>query len=86
MAHITLSELSVADSLLFQDVENFLDNLSDVDAIAAYGGDNFQPYNFGYSSGSYVSILNKLIEAIVDVYAIQYIYRIATSFKESLYY
>jgi len=75
MANITLSELNAVGSQLFQDSESFLNDLSDVDAIAANG-----------AGGSYVSDFygfNKLIESFVDVYAIQHIFGIAKSFSKS---
>ncbi|MCC5639004.1 hypothetical protein LC593_24870 [Nostoc sp. CHAB 5844] len=75
MANITLSELNAAGSQLFQDSESFLNDLSDVDAIAASG-----------ANGSYVSDFygfNKLIEGFVDVYAIQHIFGLAKSFSKS---
>ncbi|MBD2301714.1 MULTISPECIES: hypothetical protein [Nostocales] len=80
MANITLAELNAAGSQLFQDSESFLNDLSDVDAIATQGAD-----------GSYVSDFygfNKLIEGFVDVYAIQHIFGIAKSFssKDGGYY
>lgn len=79
MANITLWELNFAGSQLFQASESFMDDLNKVEAIAVYGGDNSPSYNSGYSFGSYVSTFNKLIEAFVDVYAIQLIFKIATT-------
>ncbi|MBE9209812.1 hypothetical protein IQ244_25625 [Nostoc sp. LEGE 06077] len=80
MANITLSELNAAGSQLFHDSESFLNDLSDVDAIAAHGADS--------NSNSYISDFygfNKLIEGFVDVYAIQHIYGIAKSFSNGGY-
>ncbi|OCQ92784.1 hypothetical protein BCD64_08555 [Nostoc sp. MBR 210] len=74
MANITLSELNAAGSQLFQDSESFLNDLSDVDAIATQG-----------ANGSYISDFygfNKLIEGFVDVYALQHIYGVAKSFSK----
>ncbi|AFY42941.1 hypothetical protein [Nostoc sp. PCC 7107] len=80
MANITLSALNAAGSQLFQDSESFLNDLSDVDAIATHGAEN--------NSNSYVSDFygfNKLIEGYVGVYAIQHIYGIAKSFSQGGY-
>ncbi|BAY14355.1 hypothetical protein NIES21_01120 [Anabaenopsis circularis NIES-21] len=77
MANIILSELNAAGSQLFQGSESFLNDLSDVDAIASgsgYGG-------YGYDGFG----LNKLIEGFVDVYAIQHVYGIAKSFSHGGY-
>ncbi|MCC5639007.1 hypothetical protein LC593_24885 [Nostoc sp. CHAB 5844] len=85
MANITLSELNVAGSQLFQDSESFLNDLSDIDMSAAHGGNNSKSYDYGYGSDSYVSVFDKLIEAFVDVYAIQHIFGLAKSFSKSNY-
>jgi len=85
MANITLSELNVAGSQLFQDSESFLNDLSDVEISTAHGGDNSKSYDYEYGSYSYVSVFNKLIEAYVDVYAIHHIYSLAKSFSKSNY-
>ncbi|MBE9209811.1 hypothetical protein IQ244_25620 [Nostoc sp. LEGE 06077] len=84
MANITLSELNVAGSQLFQDSESFLNDLSDVDLNAAHGGNNANYYDYD-GSDSYISVFNKLIEGFVDVYAIQHIFSIAKSFSKSNY-
>ncbi|ALF54635.1 MULTISPECIES: hypothetical protein [Nostoc] len=78
MANITLSELNAAGSQLFQDSESFLNDLSDVDAIAGGSG-----YGYGYGYDGFG--LNKLIEGFVDVYAIQHVYGIAKSFSHGGY-
>ncbi|BAZ53651.1 hypothetical protein NIES4103_63340 [Nostoc sp. NIES-4103] len=76
MANITLTELHITGSELFQDYENFLNELSDVDYI--YGGTD------SYSNGiSDISTLVKLAEAFVDVYAIGHIAWIAKSFSKA---
>ncbi|OCQ92986.1 hypothetical protein BCD64_08540 [Nostoc sp. MBR 210] len=85
MANITLSELNVAGFQFFQDSESFLNDLSDVDMSAAYGGNNSNSYDYGYGSDSYISVFNKLIEGFVNVYAIQHIFSLATSFSKSDY-
>ncbi|MBU7584487.1 MAG: hypothetical protein KAF91_16505 [Nostoc sp. TH1S01] len=79
MANITLAELKTAGVQLFQDSESFLNDLSDIDAIAANGADG--SYYGGHVSE--FSGFNKLIESFVDVYAIQHIYSIAKSFSKS---
>ncbi|WP_341526584.1 hypothetical protein WKK05_29190 [Nostoc sp. UHCC 0302] len=71
MATITLSELHVTGSELFQDSESFLNELSDVDFIS--GG--------GSSSVSDLSGLTKLAEAWVYTYGIEHIAYIAKSFS-----
>ncbi|MBE9209814.1 hypothetical protein IQ244_25635 [Nostoc sp. LEGE 06077] len=76
MANITLSELNAAGSQFFQGSESFLNDLSDVDAIAGGSG-----YGYGYDGFG----LNKLIEGFVDVYAIQHVYGIAKSFSHGGY-
>ncbi|QSJ15929.1 hypothetical protein JYQ62_29715 [Nostoc sp. UHCC 0702] len=76
MANITLPELHIAGSELFQDSESFLNELSDVDSIS--GGTD------SYSNGiSDVSTLVKLAEAFVDVYAIGHIAWIAKSYSKA---
>ncbi|OCQ92783.1 hypothetical protein BCD64_08550 [Nostoc sp. MBR 210] len=74
MANITLTELNAVGSQLFQDSESFLNDLSEVDAIAANGANG--------SSVSDFYGFNKLIEGFVDVYAIQHIFGIAKSFSK----
>ncbi|BAY14352.1 hypothetical protein NIES2109_43080 [Nostoc sp. HK-01] len=73
MANITLSELNAAGSQFFQDSESFLNDLSDVDAIATHGAN-------GNSVSDFYGF-NKLIEGFLDVYAIQHIFGIANSFS-----
>ncbi|AFY42940.1 hypothetical protein [Nostoc sp. PCC 7107] len=85
MANITLSELNIAGSQLFQDSESFLNDLSDVDLSAAHGGNNANYADYGYGSDSYISVFNKLIEGFVVVYAIQHIFSIAKSFSKYNY-
>ncbi|MBD2412952.1 hypothetical protein FACHB389_28045 [Nostoc calcicola FACHB-389] len=73
MANITLSELYVSGSELFEGTESFLNDLGDIDSIS--GGDS--------SNFSDLSSLTKLAEAYVDTYAIGHIAFIAKSFSQS---
>ncbi|WP_414564196.1 MULTISPECIES: hypothetical protein [unclassified Anabaena] len=75
MANITLSELNIAGSELFQDSESFLNELKDVDVIS--GG------SYGYGGGYFsdMSALTKLAEAFVTVYAIGHVTYLAKSFS-----
>ncbi|MBD2520609.1 hypothetical protein H6G93_37855 [Nostoc sp. FACHB-973] len=73
MANITLSELYVSGSELFEGAESFLNDLSDVDSISGGNSSNF----------SDMSSLTKLAEAYVDTYAIGHIAFIAKSFSHS---
>ncbi|AHJ27157.1 hypothetical protein PN465_04215 [Nodularia spumigena CS-584] len=76
MANITLSELHVAGSELFNDSESFLNEFSDVDSIS--GG------QVGYAGGvSDPTTLMKLAEAFVTVYAIGHVTVLAKSFSAS---
>ena len=76
MANITLSELHVAGSELFNDSESFLNEFSDVDSIS--GG------QVGYAGGvSDPTTLMKLAEAFVTVYAIGHVTMLAKSFSAS---
>ncbi|WP_341526581.1 hypothetical protein WKK05_29175 [Nostoc sp. UHCC 0302] len=74
MATITLSELHVTGSELFQDSESFLNELSDVDSISGGGNDV-----------SDLSGLTKLAEAWVYTYGIEQIAYIVSSFSNSYY-
>jgi hypothetical protein len=76
MAHITLNELHIAGSELFQDSESFLNELNDVDAIS--GG------SYGYVSD--ISTLTKLAEAFVNTYGIGHIAYLAKSYSDGYYY
>ncbi|MBD2412954.1 hypothetical protein FACHB389_28035 [Nostoc calcicola FACHB-389] len=76
MANITLSELYVSGSELFQGTESFLNDLSDVDSIS--GGN--------YAGFSDISTLTKLAEAYVDTYAIGHITFVAKSYSNGTYY
>ena len=74
MANITLTELHIAGSELFQDSESFLNELNNVDSISGgyYG-----------SHVSDISTLTKLAEAFVNVYGIGHIAYLAKSFSYS---
>ncbi|WP_414564194.1 MULTISPECIES: hypothetical protein [unclassified Anabaena] len=81
MANITLSELNIAGSELFQDSESFLNELKDVDVIS--GG------SYGYGGGGYfsdASTLTKLAEAFVTTYAIGHVTYLAKSFSSNIGY
>ncbi|MBE9006232.1 hypothetical protein IQ259_14495 [Fortiea sp. LEGE XX443] len=75
MANITLTELHVAGSELFQDSESFLNEMTDVDAIS--GG-----YYGGFSN---LYTLEKLTEAYVNTYGIGHIAYLAKSYSDSGY-
>ncbi|MBC5796207.1 hypothetical protein H5968_13885 [Sphaerospermopsis sp. LEGE 00249] len=77
MASIKLSELQVAGSELFQDSESFLNEMSDANSIAVYGG-----YD---SNVSDMSTLTKLAEAFVNTYGIGHIAYLAKSYSEKWY-
>jgi len=76
MANITLSELYISGSELFEGTESFLNDLSDVDSIS--GGE--------YANFSDISTLTKLAEAYVNTYAIGHITYVAKSYSNSTYY
>jgi len=71
MANITLSELYISGSELFEGTESFLNDLSDVDSIS--GGE--------YANFSDISTLTKLAEAYVNTYAIGHITYVAKSYS-----
>ncbi|MFN6535148.1 MAG: hypothetical protein RM021_002080 [Nostoc sp. EkiNYC01] len=73
MANITLSELYISGSELFEGAESFLNDLSDFDSISGGNSSNF----------SDISTLTKLAEAYVDTYAIGHITFVAKSFSHS---
>jgi len=73
MANITLSELQITGSELFQDSESFLNELTDVESIS--GG------NYGKVSDLYT--LEKLAEAFVNTYGIGHIAYLAKSYSYS---
>ncbi|MBW4678014.1 MAG: hypothetical protein KME52_29690 [Desmonostoc geniculatum HA4340-LM1] len=77
MANITLSELYVSGSELFEGTESFLNDLSDADSIS--GGNQWS----GFSD---ISTLTKLAEAYVDTYAIGHITFLAKSYSGGKYY
>ncbi|MBD2678848.1 MULTISPECIES: hypothetical protein [Nostoc] len=75
MANITLAELYVSGSELFEGTESFLNDLSDADSIS--GGN--------YANFSDISTLTKLAEAYVDTYAIGHVAFVAKSYSSSGY-
>ncbi|QYX33787.1 hypothetical protein [Sphaerospermopsis torques-reginae] len=77
MASIKLSELQATGSELFQDSESFLNEMSDVNSIAVYGG---------YSTVSDMSTLTKLAEAFVNTYGIGHIAYLAKSYSDKGYW
>ncbi|MBE9006230.1 hypothetical protein IQ259_14485 [Fortiea sp. LEGE XX443] len=74
MANITLAELHITGSELFQDSESFIDELGDIDSI--FGG------NYGYQVSD-LSTLVKLAEAFVITYAIDHIAYLAKSYSDA---
>ncbi|MFN6562472.1 MAG: hypothetical protein RMY28_022140 [Nostoc sp. ChiSLP01] len=76
MANITLSELYVSGSELFEGTESFLNDLGDADSISGGNYDGF----------SDISTLTKLAEAYVDTYAIGHITFVAKSYSSGGYY
>jgi hypothetical protein len=74
MANITLAELQVAGSELFQDSESFLNELNDVDAISG-----------GFYDVSDVSTLTKIAEAFVNTYGIGHVAYLAKSYSHGAY-
>jgi hypothetical protein len=79
MASIKLSELQVTGSELFQDSESFLNEMSDVNSIAVYGG-------YSGSNVSDMSTLTKLAEAFVNTYGIAHIGYLAKSYSDKGYW
>ncbi|RCJ14925.1 hypothetical protein A6S26_09725 [Nostoc sp. ATCC 43529] len=75
MANITLSELYISGSELFEGTESFLNDLSDADSIS--GGE--------YANFSDISTLTKLAEAYVNTYAIGHITYVAKSYSHGGY-
>ncbi|WP_445635614.1 Bacteriocin [Nostoc sp. DSM 114161] len=76
MANITLSELYVSGSELFEGTESFLNDLGDAESIS--GGN--------YANFSDISSLTKLAEAYVDTYAIGHVAFVAKSYSHGTYY
>lgn len=73
MANITLSELHIAGSELFEDSESFLNEMTDVNAISG-----------GYYGGGFSNLytLEKLNEAFVNTYGIGHIAYLAKSYSD----
>jgi len=89
MASITLSELKIAGSELFQDSESFLNDLSEVDSISVNGGGYSGGYGFSHGHGggygNYGEFGAKYLEYLVDVVGIDKIAYIAKSFSHGGY-
>jgi len=77
MASITLSQLNVTGSELFQDSESYLDDLNDANAVAVHGG------YYGGGFGEYGDFGVKYLEYLVNGYAITSIKHIAKSFSHN---
>lgn len=77
MANITLAELHLTGSELFQDSESFLDELGDIDSI--FGG-TVASYPYQVSD---LSTIVKLAEAFVITYAIDHIAYLVTSYSKA---
>jgi len=76
MASITLSQLNVTGSELFQDSESYLNELNDAASVSINGGGS------GFSDfGVYGDFGVKYLEFLVDGYAIASIKHIAKSFS-----
>lgn len=76
MASITLTQLNVTGSELFQDSESYLDDLNDASSVAVHGG-----YSGGF--GEYGDFGVKYLEYLVGGYAIASIKSIAKSFSHN---
>ena len=77
MASITLSQLNVTGSELFQDSESYLNDLNDASSVAVHGG------YYGGGFGEYGDFGVKYLEFLVDGYAITSIKHIAKSFSHN---
>ncbi|MDB9523822.1 hypothetical protein PN480_17995 [Dolichospermum circinale CS-1225] len=77
MASITLSQLNVTGSELFQDSESYLDDLNDASSVAVHGGGHYSGF------GEYGDFGVKYLEYLVGGYAIASIKSIAKSFSHS---
>ena len=77
MASITLSQLNVTGSELFQDSESYLDDLNDASSVAVHGGGHYNGF------GEYGDFGVKYLEYLVGGYAIASIKSIAKSFSHS---
>ncbi|MDD1443523.1 hypothetical protein MEO93_24850 [Dolichospermum sp. ST_sed3] len=76
MASITLSQLNVTGSELFQDSESYLNELNDTTSVSVHGGgSDFSGF------GEYGDFGVKYLEFLVDGYAIASIKHIAKSFS-----
>ena len=77
MANITLSQLNVTGSELFQDSESYLNELNDAASVSVHGGGGSDFSGFG----EYGDFGVKYLEFLVDGYAIASIKQIAKSFS-----
>jgi hypothetical protein len=77
MASITLSQLNVTGSELFQDSESYLNDLNDASSVAVHGG------YYGGGFGEYGDFGVKYLEYLVNGYAITSIKHIAKSFSHN---
>jgi hypothetical protein len=77
MASITLSQLNVTGSELFQDSESYLNDLNDASSVAVHGG------YYGGGFGEYGDFGVKYLEYLVNGYAITSIKQIAKSFSHN---
>jgi len=77
MANITLSQLNVTGSELFQDSESYLNELNDAASVSVHGGGGSDFSGFG----AYGDFGVKYLEFLVDGYAIASIKHIAKSFS-----
>ena len=76
MATITLSQLNVTGSELFQDSDSYLNELNDAASVSVHGGgSDFSGF------GAYGDFGVKYLEFLVDGYAIASIKHIAKSFS-----
>ena len=76
MATITLSQLNVTGSELFQDSDSYLNELNDAASVSVHGGgSDFSGF------GEYGDFGVKYLEFLVDGYAIASIKHIAKSFS-----
>jgi hypothetical protein len=76
MASITLSQLNVTGSELFQDSESYLNELNDAASVSVHGGG-------GSHFGEYGDFGVKYLEFLVNGYAIASIKYVAKSFSDS---
>ena len=76
MASITLSQLNVTGSELFEDSESYLNDMSDAGSISVHGGGSDSGF------GDYGDFGVKYLEYLIGGYAIANIKLIAKSFSD----